>query len=138
MGTRKLAVAAGGFSAAIFAANYILSQRQLIYVAVFSAVLGALLLLPRRKWLRPGLIALMAFALGILCYQFNYDRTVGRTQSFNGESHEIYAEIIDYPAVYEDYCRLEVKLLGEELPQLKAIVYDNEKSCAGFEVTPKS
>lgn len=132
MGTRKLAVAAGGFSAAIFAANYILSQRQLIYVAVFSAVLGALLLLPRRKWLRPGLIALMAFALGILCYQFNYDRTVGRTQSFNGESHEIYAEIIDYPAVYEDYCRLEVKLLGEELPQLKAIVYDNEKSCAGL------
>ena len=76
MGTRKLAVAAGGFSAAIFISNYLLSQSRLIYAAVLSAFLGALLLLPRRRWLRSGAIALMAFALGILCYQFNYDRSV--------------------------------------------------------------
>lgn len=132
MGTRRLAVAACGFSAAIFAANYILSRERLIYAAVLSAFLGALLLLPRSKWLRPGALALLSFALGILCYQFNYDRTVGRTLDFEGESHEIYAELIDYPAVYEDYCRLEVKLLGEELPKLKAIVYDNDMSCTGL------
>lgn len=130
MGTRKLAVAAGGFSAAIFISNYLLSQSRLIYAAVLSAFLGALLLLPRRRWLRSGAIALMAFALGILCYQFNYDRSVGKTLKFDGESHEIYAELCDYPAVYEDYCRLEVRILGDGLPELKAIVYDNEMSCA--------
>lgn len=129
MGTRKLAVAAGAFSAAIFAANYILPLRFLIYAAVLSAVLGALLILPQRKWLRPGVIALMSFALGILAYQLNYDRTVGRTLQYNGESYPVYAELTDYPTVYEDYCRLEVKLLGDELPGLKAIVYDNEMSC---------
>lgn len=129
MGTRKLAVAAGAFSAAIFAANYILPLRFLIYAAVLSAVLGALLILPQRKWLRPGVIALMSFALGILAYQLNYDRTVGRTLKYNGESYPVYAELTDYPTVYEDYCRLEVKLLGDELPGLKAIVYDNEMSC---------
>lgn len=129
MGTRKLAVAAGAFSAAIFAANYILPLRFLIYAAVLSAVLGALLILPRRKWLRPGAIALMSFALGILAYQLNYDRTVGRTLKYNGETYPVYAELTDYPTVYEDYCRLEVKLLGDELPGLKAIVYDNEMSC---------
>ena len=129
MGTRKLAVAAGAFSAAIFAANYILPLRFLIYAAVLSAVLGALLILPRRKWLRPGAIALMSFALGILAYQLNYDRTVGRTLKYNGETYTVYAELTDYPTVYEDYCRLEVKLLGDELPGLKAIVYDNEMSC---------
>ena len=129
MGTRKLAVAAGAFSAAIFAANYILPLRFLIYAAVLSAVLGALLILPQRKWLRPGVIALMSFALGILAYQLNYDRTVGRTLQYNGESYPVYTELTDYPTVYEDYCRLEVKLLGDELPGLKAIVYDNEMSC---------
>ena len=129
MGTRKLAVAAGAFSAAIFAANYILPVRFLIYAAALSAVLGALLILPRRKWLRPGAIALMSFALGILAYQLNYDRTVGRTLKYNGETYTVYAELTDYPTVYEDYCRLEVKLLGDELPGLKAIVYDNEMSC---------
>ena len=129
MGTRKLAAAAGGFSAAIFAANYLIDRYMLIYAAVFSAFLGALLLLPGRRWLRSGIIALMAFALGILCYQFNYDRSVGKTLKFNGESHEVYAELCDYPTVYEDYCRLEVKLLGDELPELKAIVYDNEMTC---------
>lgn len=130
MGVRKLALAACGFSAAIFAANYILSQELLIYAAVLSAFLAALLLLPGSRWLRPGVIVLLAFSVGILAYQFHYSRTVGKTLSYNGESHEIYAELTAYPVVYEDYCRLEVKLLGDELPGLKAIVYDNDISCA--------
>ncbi len=130
MGTRKLAVAAAGFSAAIFAANYVFPQSLLIYAAVISAFLGALLILAKRKWLRPGVIALLSFSLGIVCYQFNYDRTVGRTLDFERESYEIYAELIDYPKVYEDYCRLEVRLLGDELPRLRALVYDNDMSCA--------
>ncbi len=129
MGTRKLTVAAGGFSAAIFAANYVLPPDLLSNAAIVSAFLGALLLLPGRRWLRPAAIALMSFTLGILAFQVNYDSTVGKTLDFNGESHEIYAELTDYPTVYEDYCRLEVKLLGDELPGLRAIVYDNDMSC---------
>lgn len=125
-------MAAGGFSAAIFEANYLIAQDKLIYAAVFSALFGAALLLPGRKWLRPGATALLAFSLGVLCYQFNYDRTVGKTLGFNGESRRVYAELVDYPAAYEDYCRLEVKLLGDELPSLRAIVYDNDMCCTGL------
>lgn len=132
MGTRKLATAAAGFSAAIFAVNYIFPQDRLIYAAVISALLGALLILLRRRWLRAAVIALLSFALGILAYQLNYDRTVGKTLKYNGETYRVYAELTDYPKVYEDYCRMEVRILGENLPGLKAIVYDNEKSCTGL------
>lgn len=58
---RILARAALAFSAAIFAANYLLPLSWLMYAAVFLLALSAGLLLLHRKWLRGVSICLLFF-----------------------------------------------------------------------------
>ena len=62
---RRLATGAIAFSAAVFAANYVLSLGSLLICAAVMAALGALLLLSRRRWLRGVEIAMFAAALGL-------------------------------------------------------------------------
>lgn len=130
---RKLATAAIAFSAAIFAANYILPEGWLLCLAAIAAVFAAVLILLRRKWLRGLILTLVFFALGLLHFDHFYGITVVKAEMFTGQVCSIEAELVNYPEVYDSYCRLEVKLRGGELTGLKAIVYDNEKSCAGLQ-----
>lgn len=125
---RKLATAALAFSAAIFLANYILPESWLIVPAVLSAVLGAFLALTRRKWLRPAVIALLFFSLGLMEYAV-YDRlTVKRAAEYAGETREIQGTVLDYPDLYGSYNRLYIRISAGDMPRFKAIVYDNEKA----------
>ena len=130
---RKLATAALAFSLAIFAANYILPTGWLIVPAVLAAVTGAALALLRRKWLRPAVIALVFFSLGLLDYWVYAQRTSICAQNFDGQTREIVGTLIDYPDVYDDYCRLHIRLNSEGLPHFHAIVYDNTKAMAEAE-----
>ena len=125
-GMRILARTAIAFSAAIFAANYLLPQSWLLYAAVLSALMAAGLMLPGRKWLRGLSLCLVFFSLGLIYFQCHYTRTVARAEACDGGTYTIYGEVTAYPAVYDSYCRLELRLLGEELPKAKAIVYDND------------
>ena len=125
-GMRILARTAIAFSAAIFAANYLLPQFWLLYAAVLSALMAAGLMLPGRKWLRGLSLCLVFFSLGLIYFQCHYTRTVARAESCDGGTYTIYGEVTAYPAVYDSYCRLGLRLLGEELPKAKAIVYDND------------
>ena len=83
---RKLATASLAFSAAIFAANYILPTGWLILPAVIAAVLGAALALLREKWLRPVVIALVFFALGLLDYAMYYRCTVEKAAGYGSHN----------------------------------------------------
>ena len=130
---RKLATAALAFSAAIFLANYILPQGWLIVPAVLSAVFGAALALLHRKWLRPAVIALLFFSLGLLEYSVYCRLTVDRAAKLTGETREICGTVLDYPDVYAGYNRLRIRISSEDLPHLKAIVYDNEKKLGSAE-----
>ena len=130
---RKLAAAALAFSAAVFLAYYLIPAGWLIVPAVLSAVLGALLALSRRRWLRPAAIALVFFALGLLDASVFAQRTVECARSCDGQICEITAELLDYPDVYAEYCRLRVRILDGELPRFKAIVYDNDKALTDVE-----
>ena len=123
---RILARTAIAFSAAIFAANYLLPQSWLLYAAVLSALMAAGLMLPGRKWLRGLSLCLVFFSLGLIYFQYHYTRTVARAEACDGGTYTIYGEVTAYPAVYDSYCRLGLRLLGEELPKAKAIVYDND------------
>ena len=127
---RKLATASLAFSAAIFAANYILPTGWLILPAVIAAVLGAALALLREKWLRPVVIALVFFALGLLDYAMYYRCTVEKAAGYAGQEREITGVLVEYPDVYEDYCRLRIRLKTEDMPGFCAIVYDNDKTMA--------
>ena len=129
---RRLATGAIAFSAAVFAANYVLPLGSLIVSAVVMASLGALLLLSRRRWLRGVEIALLAAALGLTVFSLHARRTILPARELDGQTTEIEATLLDYPDVYDSYCCAEIRL-GGELPHLKALLYDNEMQLAGAE-----
>ena len=123
---RVIARASLAFSAAIFSANYLLPQSWLLYAAVLSALMAAGLMLPGRKWLQGVSLCLAFFSIGLCYYHWHYARTVAKAELCDGKTYTVYGELTAYPAVYDDYCRLELRLLGEELAGGKAIVYDND------------
>ena len=65
---RRLAYAAGGFSAAIFLAFYIFPVRLLPWLALLLAAAAVGMGLMRRKWLRAFVIFTAAFAFGCLYF----------------------------------------------------------------------
>lgn len=124
---RVLAVGAGAFSVAVFAANYLLPMNTLIPLALALAALGTVLLFARRRWLRGAVIAAFALALGLGVFYVHSLRTTVPARELSEQTVEIDAVLLDYPAVYDNYCRAEIRLTGE-LPHLKALLYDNNKS----------
>lgn len=123
---RVLARATLAFSAAIFAANYLLPLSWLLYAAVLFAALSAILLAFRRKWLQGASLCLLFFGLGLCFYQWNWIHTLGEAERCDGGTYTITGELTAYPVKYDGYCKLELRLLSEELPKGKAIVYDND------------
>ena len=72
MTMRKLAIAALSFSAAIFAANTILSIKLCPILAALFLILGASLLLLRRKWLSGLILCLFSLSVGLGCFSLHY------------------------------------------------------------------
>ena len=130
---RKLATAALAFSAAVFLANYILPTGWLIVPAVLSAVLGAALAMFHRKWLRPAVIVLVFFSLGLLEYSVYNSLTIDRAQEYAGQTREMCGTVLDYPEEYSGYCRLHIRIRSDDLPHFKAVVYDNQKAFINVE-----
>ena len=128
---RKLACGALAFSAAIFAANYILPFSWLPLLASALAILGLSLVLLRRKWLLGFEIAIISAAVGLAVFCLHSAVTSIAAEKFSGSKLEISAVIRDYPRVYEDYCSVELHLTGENTPRLKALLYDSEKVLDG-------
>ncbi len=124
---RKLATAALAFSAAIFLANYGLPIRLLPPIAATSAALGLALMLLRRKWLRPVMLVLLFFSLGLFEFWLFSGATTERAKSRAGETGEFEAVLLDFPDEYAEYCRCRVRITSGTLRHCKAIVYDNDK-----------
>ncbi len=122
---RKLATAALAFSAAVFAANYILPSVWAPVCAAALAVLGAVLLAFRRKWLRGLVIALLGMALGLGWFSAHALLTKVPAAELDGKTREITARLLEYPQTYDTYCRALVRLEGDGLPHLDALVYDS-------------
>ena len=92
---RKLAAGCLGFSAAVFAANFIFSFGSLLLLAALFAAAGAGLLLLRRKWLRGAVIALFAFALGLLCFYGHALNSTEMARQLDGQTLEISARVLE-------------------------------------------
>lgn len=125
---RRLAAAALSFSAAVFLAVYRIEIGRLPMLAALLALLGAVLLLLRKKALRLPAAALLFAALG-LAHVFAYtNRTQIRAADIAGQTVTVEGSVLDYPDVYERYNRLRIRIDGGDLPHAKAIVYDNDQS----------
>lgn len=123
---RKLAIASLSFSAGIFAANYILPLRALPFAAAALILLGIALLFLKRRWLLIFELAAVFAALGCVAFFVKAQFTTVAADKLNGQTYIIQCRIIDYPKVYDDYARLDVRLCGDGLPKLTAILYDND------------
>ncbi len=130
---RKLATASLSFSAAVFLAAYILPGTWLLPVALIFALLGLSIALMRRKWLRPAVVALSFFALGLAEYALYSRATLAQAHALDGQTEEIYAVALDYPDDYPGYCRFPVRITGKNQPHFKALVYDGKKAFADIE-----
>lgn len=122
---RVLAWAALAFSAAIFAANYILKLSALPVLAGVLLLCGVVLTLLRRRWLRCIVAGLIAAGMGLFWFYGHYMLTTAPAHSLDGTEAEIHGRVLDYPRVYEDYCRLRIKAEGEGIDGLEALVYDS-------------
>ena len=130
---RKLAAAALAFSAAVFAANYILPTAWPPVFAIALAVGGAVLTAFHRKWLRGFVIVSIAAAVGFGLFFIHAQRTTVKARELDGTSRELTVRLLDYPQVYDSYCRASVRVEGEGLPRLNALLYDSDMWIAGAE-----
>lgn len=120
---RKLAIVASAFSAAVFAANYLLPVNTLLIIAAVLVALGvALCIVGKRRALRVMAAALCSAALGLAVFSAHYARTGAPAKALDGDTLSLCATVLDYPEIYDDYCRVEVRFDGAA-SRLKAVLY---------------
>lgn len=127
---RVLAWAALAFSAAIFAANYILKLNSLLIIAGVLILCGVLLIFRRERWLRGIISGLIAAGLGLCWFYGHYRLTTAPAHELDGTEAHISGRVLEYPAVYDDYCRVRIKAQCEGIKGLEALVYDSAMSLA--------
>ena len=125
-GMRKLAIAAFSFSAAVFAANYILSRQSVLYAAMFCAIAGSAVLAVRLRSLRAPVIAFFAAALGLVVFAVHYDLTVEKAHLLSGRTGEISFVLLARPEEHENYTSVDARIEIEGQPGLKCILYGSE------------
>lgn len=125
---RKLAVAALSFSAAVFAANYILAPKYLPVIAVVFSVLGIALIFRREKWLRGIIISLLAIAVGLGWFYAHYCLTTVPAHKLDGDKLYITGKVLEYPQEYDDYCRVRIRVENAAIKRLEAVLYDSSKT----------
>jgi len=130
---RKLATVCAAFSAAIFAANFLLPGSVLLPAAAFLAAAGAALLALRRRWLRGVILAAFGLAAGLLCFAVHARCTTLPARRLDGETKPFTAVVLAYPRQYEEYASVELRLRVDGAPPLQTVLYDRTDSLGGLE-----
>ncbi len=126
---RKLAWAAGGFSAAVFLACF-LPRGSLWYCALALMLIGLVLGVRLRGDRRDRALLAAGFALLGLCWtQAHYALFVEPTQALAGEDRTVTLRVTDYPRRYDSYTLVSVRLVTEGLPRAKVSLYAYDDSC---------
>ena len=126
---RKLGWAALGFAAAAALAEYILPVKGLPYLAAALLLLSGGSLLIRRRSVRVrAALCLLAGAAGLIAWQGRYRLRVAPAEAMAGRTVTVHAVVTDYPERYDDYERVQVRLIDGELPARSALLYLYEGS----------
>lgn len=128
---RKLAISAFSFSAAIFLSCYLLPVRWLAACGLTCTLAGLLLAVFRRRWLKGFVLAFLSLAAGFLWFGIHDLWTVKPADAMDGQLRTLDVRLLDYPVSYLDYDRATVRLEGQGVPHLTAILYDNAGSLRG-------
>ena len=122
---RKLAIAALSFSAAIFAANYLFPLNILPLLAAVFALLGALLLFARRRWLLGLLLAVFGVAFGCFAYWLHAQFSLLPAIRSDGTTLELQMRVLDYPQELSHSTRLRVRPEASVFPLGDLWLYDD-------------
>lgn len=120
---RKLAIAALSFSAAIFAACYIIPVKDLPFLSLLFIAAGVFLIFKKRKWLRAFIISAFALSIGCGWFYIKYNRTVEIAHGLEGQTMAISGRLLDYPYKGDNYTLLQIRIEDETILPLKATVF---------------
>lgn len=122
---RKLAIACGAFSAAIFLAQYVLPASWQFPLAIVFVIPGIVLILFQRRWLLPVIISLCALSAGLYVYAMHQMLTLDRAHDLNGQELSCSGQVISVPVNGNGWVRSEVLLQIDEHTSLKSILFSD-------------
>ena len=136
---RKLAYCAGGFSAAIFLAHFLLPARWVLPGALAAVVLALVTLLLPGQTRRRVMVALLSAAIGFGWYAAATAMRLTPAQNVSGDVQTVTARVTEYPVAYERSYGLTVVLTSPNVPDCKARLYVSDAGAAdlhpGDEIT---
>ena len=128
-GVRTLCAASIGYCAAVFLSHYLLSGERLAAVLMLPVIvmLAAVLFCGRMR--TRLIIAAVFMAAGFGHYWLHSAQTVDKYGAYVDKELTTTARLTDYPDVRDRCTLLSVKITGEELPNVDALIidYSNEK-----------
>ena len=139
---RKLAYCAGGFSAAIFLAHFLLPARWVLPGALAAVVLALVTLLLPGQTRRRVMAALLSAAIGFGWYAAASALRLTPAQNVSGDVQTVTARVTEYPVAYARSYGLTALLTSPDVPNCKARLYVSDADAAalrpGDEITAEN
>ena len=120
---RKLAWAAGGFSAAVFLACLLPRDSLWLWAAVLCLAAAVVALCQRGDNRRRAILCGVFAVVGLLWTQAHYALFIQPPQALAGQDRVVTLRVTDYPRVYDSYTLLPVRLVTEGLPRTNVSLY---------------
>ena len=129
---RKLAWAAGAFSAAVFAACFVLPDGWRLYAALAALLLGLGGLLLHGDKRHRVLLAACFAALGLAWTQVHTLCFIEPAQALDGTEQTVTLRVTDYPKDGGSYTSFSARLVTPGLPRTRVTVYVNADGANGL------
>ncbi len=113
-----------GYCAAVFLSHYLLFGESLAAVLLLPAVILLAALLFRGNMRTRLIIVAAAMAAGFGHYWLHSAQTVDKCEAYADKELTTTARLTDYPDVRDRCVLLNVKITGEELPNVSALIID--------------
>ncbi len=125
---RRLAWAALPYAAAVFLAEYFLPLKGLPVFAAALFLLAFAGLLLRGAKRRRFMLVCLAAAVGFGWYAGHWALTGARCETASKQRITVTARVTEYPKENSGYSSVAVRLLNEELPSVRAVLYSYDSA----------
>lgn len=129
---RILCTASIGYCTAVFLSHYLLFGESVVAVLALPVMLALSAFLFRGRMRTRLIIAALAMALGFGQYWLHYGLTAAKCEVFAGKEVDTTARITDFPDIRDRCVLLSVKITGDELPNVSALIIDYSNEEADF------
>jgi len=120
---RKLATAAIAFSAAVFASHYLVPPDYYLACGALCAARSLSAIFLKNDFRKRVLLIILAAAVGFLISLVSYTYKTVPAREISDTEQSVTARVTDYPEIYDDYTIVTVKLMGDKVPKLGAVLY---------------